>query len=615
MGIIKNDIIQLIKDNLKIENLIAENIKLKRSGNSFVGHCPFHDDNSPSLNVSPHKKLFYCFGCHTGGDIIRFYEKYHNVGFKEAVEQLAKKLGYKEEDIYISKKENEKALKTYKKKEKYFQIMEEACLFFENHLDQTSKDYLTKDRKLSWNTIVEYRIGSTPEGYSNLTLYLLNKQFDKELLLSSGLSIEINGELKDFFQNRIIIPISNPTGQVIAFSGRKKFDYQKAKYINSRESFIFHKKKTSFNLDKAKKEAFNKDYIIITEGYFDVLQLREYGIDNAIACMGTTIDEYQIQKISRLSPSQNVYLLFDNDDAGNQATSLIINKISRLIFSRDINLYIIRNKKTKDIDEYLKQGYSFEDLIKNSIFAIDYLIKKIILEFREDIPKSLHNLKSLCNKIKDEPLRIEYRKRIANYYSEGNTSLFKDYLYFLSDETNLENNKKQINNPKSNNKLTLNSKYIQLTYLALFSGYKLWICRELFSVNNTCPKKLVDILPPEIKNLFEIINQVQTNKYLYYNVKEFLDSYESNQKDSINKLLDFIIVNQNNLFYLEEDSESNIQEILSLLEYDQYYEYLDIIKQKMLDNSDDSLLEKYLEIKQKLLSLEEKIQNQIPFLK
>lgn len=609
MPIIKKEVIEAIKDRLNILDIVDEYLTLKKRGKSYIGHCPFHDDRSPSFSITPYKGLYYCFGCQEGGDVIRFYEKYNNVSFKEAVEELAKRLGFKEEDIFENKEESESSKRKKYYKESLLNLMEETCKFFESNLDNKSKEYFINTRKLSEEIIQKYRLGSTPPENTGLTLYLLNKGFSQELIINSGLAIKTkNGELKDFFQNRLIIPINNKFGSVVGFSGRKKSEHQSSKYINSKESPIFQKKKLSFNLDKAKKEIFDKDYVIITEGYFDVIQLTQHGINNAIACMGTNIDPYQIRNLSKLSPNQNIYLLFDNDESGKNAILNLINKINSLIFSNEINLYIIRQNKTTDIDEYLKEGYSFNELIQQATPVIEYLIKLEIIANKDNISKALNNLKQITNRIKDEPLKIEYKKRVAEYYAGEDNYLFRQYLEFLNQS---ESNKstKTSNKPKT---LDIYSIEIQLLYLTLFTGYKLWICRELLNEENDCKNKLINSLSNEVKNLLMIINDLDTNKYLLYDLRLHLDSKQDiiptiKQKKEI---INFINSNQESLEYLLETPEQNIQDILNILKYKQYKNYLKELKQSLQKESDNDTLDKYIEIKSKLLSQEQKIQKQ-----
>lgn len=612
MGLIKKEIIEEIKENISLLDLVEEYVKLKKRGKSFIGHCPFHDDKSPSFNVSANKGLYHCFGCHEGGDAIRFYEKYHGLNFKTSIEELAKRLGYREEDIYESKKENEKSKKQRQYKDQLIEVMEEACDFFEKHLDKKTIKYLQDSRKLSIETIREYRMGLTPLGMSDLTFHLLNKGFDKQFLLTSGLTLESNGELKDFFQNRIMIPIRNSSGYTVGFSGRRKSENQKSKYVNSKENPIFQKKKLSFNLDKAKKSILNKDYIILTEGYFDVIQLREFGFYNVVACMGTSIDEYQIRNLSKYSPNQNIYLALDNDEGGKKAILQILDKIKRLILSQDINVFIIQQKESKDIDDYLKQGYDFNKLIEDATPAIDYLMKNIIFQNNRDSSKSLHQLKRMCNQIKDEPLQIEYRRRIAKYFSGGEPNLFKTYMEFLNKESKYISKDKKDKKFNKNQQLSVYSTDNQLLYLILFTGYKLWICRELLNKENDCNQPLIELLPPHVQELIMEINEMDSNKYLLYDLQLILDSnkeYISNKECNL-KLLNFINANQVYLEHLAESPEDSIQDILNLLIYKRYSNYLNYLKKKLQENPTDDTLNKYIEIKSKLTEQESKIQTQ-----
>ena len=361
----KQEDIDKLLDNLRIEEVVGEFIELKKVGSSYKGLCPFHADTNPSFSVTPEKKICKCFVCGSGGNSINFYSKIKNISYTEAIRELAKKyrINIKE---YNSTNPNENY-------EKFYNIMEETHNFFMDKMfSQDSRgalEYLS-NRGLDTDLIKEHQLGYASPKWSELYELLNSKGYSDEDLLALGLVKKSEeGRIYDTFRNRVIFPIFSLSGRIIAFGGRSlEKDDSIPKYINSPDTPIFKKGKNIYGIERAVNIK-NKNYSILMEGYMDVLSANIFGFDTSIAPLGTALTEEQAQLIKRYS--SNILLSFDMDKAGISATE----RASFILKSQGFNIRVLQFEESKDPDEFLKKNgkEAFLKVVENSLEIFDFL--------------------------------------------------------------------------------------------------------------------------------------------------------------------------------------------------------------------------------------------------
>lgn len=349
----KNDIVEVISSYLP----------LTKKGKNYFGVCPFHADTNPSMSVSREKQIYKCFSCGASGNVFNFVMDYEQVDFKEALNILAKRVGLTVGNFKPTKE---------KKYEKYYKMYDLAVKFYQNNLNSEegvkAKEYLAS-RKIDEDLIKRFKIGLSLRKKDTLTKILLKKDYTLKELEDYGLG---NGH-NDLYINRIMFPLFDNNGDPVGFSGRIYNGSHDSKYINTKETNIFKKGELLYNYHEAKESVREKKYLIVVEGFMDVIRLASVGIDNVVALMGTALTKEQITLLKRLS--NNIYLCLDGDKAGQKG----IYQNGLLLEQENVNLYAIVLKDDLDPDEYiLKYGKaSFESLLENptsfSEFKVDYL--------------------------------------------------------------------------------------------------------------------------------------------------------------------------------------------------------------------------------------------------
>ena len=425
--------IQEVKDKADIVDVISEHVVLKRKGKEFVGICPFHDDSKPSMTVSPAKQFYYCFSCGAGGNSIKFLMEFTRNSFSDVVLSLAKK-----NDINVTTidgPQNEAYKRQLSKREELYKILRISMNWYKTQLynsqGEKALDYLIKNRKLNKSTIDDFEIGYAPNSWTALYDYLINvEKFSIDSILNAGLIILKEKEKKtyDRFRNRLIVPIFDPQGRVVAFGGRS-LDGSEPKYLNSPESEVFEKGKLLFSFHKASSNIRKTDKAIVVEGYFDVISLHSRGINNSVASLGTALSKYQISQLCRCTDNKNIVINFDSDNAGIAATKRIISEVESLSLNQQINLKILQLKGFKDPDEYLNK-YSANDyinLVDKANFWIDWELDQIFLN--KDISKAenFQNVVSLLvkflSKLTQSATRTHYLQKVSERLSMGQARL------------------------------------------------------------------------------------------------------------------------------------------------------------------------------------------------
>ena len=418
MGFIPQDKIDEIKSVADIVSVIGDYVELKRAGSNYVGLCPFHNEKTPSFSVSPSKGIFHCFGCGVGGDVISFIMQKEGMSYPEAIKFLADKLGILVETNEVNKEK-------YEHRKKLFEINNEAKLFYYKNLliNDIPKDYIKK-RNLNNNLINKFIIGYA-DGKNSLYRHLLQKGYQKDDIIEVGLiNQDEKGNVYDKFRNRLMFPIIDIRGNVIGFGGRSLAD-SRAKYMNSPQSLAYDKSKNVYGVSNLKNST-KVGKIILVEGYMDVISLTNYGFDYAIASLGTSLTHDQAKLIKRYC--KNIYICYDGDSAGQNATSRAI----EIFKEQDISPNIIVIPDNMDPDDYIKQygNESFNRLIDNAMDSVIYEYKKILQKYDiNDVKEKIQlidDLTTLLSKLDREVIRDEYIKRFSDDLNIEYLSLKKD---------------------------------------------------------------------------------------------------------------------------------------------------------------------------------------------
>ncbi|AFZ82675.1 DNA primase 1 [Candidatus Kinetoplastibacterium crithidii (ex Angomonas deanei ATCC 30255)] len=412
--------IQDLSFRLDIVEVIGSYILLKKSGSSLVGLCPFHSEKSPSFTVSQTKKIYHCFGCGAHGDSITFVMEYLGLSFADAVKQLASSIG-----VTIPEEgRNSNFLSNEQKKEReLLSIMNKAQEYYHSYLLKSSNalNYLSK-RKIHKETIELFGIG-----WSGFETNFLSKCFDNyndASLKEVGLVIDETRRY-DRFRQRIMFPIRNYYGNVIGFGGRT-IDRRLPKYLNSPETILFSKRKELYGLWESRKNIKKQGFVLVVEGYIDVIILTQYGITNVVATLGTSISSDHIIKL--FSITDKIIFSFDGDDAGHRAAwrALLI-CLKELKDNREIRFLIL--KENYDPDSYiLEYGvHKFKEIIDNSIslskFFINEMQKKHNILEAEGRVSCWNESLSLLNSMPLNAFRIQFEKEIANLLNFNNNDI------------------------------------------------------------------------------------------------------------------------------------------------------------------------------------------------
>ena len=353
-----------------IEDVVGQYVSLKRSGSNLFGLCPFHGEKTASFSVSPDKGIYYCFGCHKGGGAVNFMMEVEGLSYPDAVRALAKRAG-------MQVPEDEQYQSRYRQQERLWALHKEAARFFHSQLyapiGKAALDYAF-GRGMSKGILTTFGVGYAPDSWDSLVKAMKAKGYTEEELKESGLVTvsQKNGNIFDRFRDRLMFPIIDVRGNVIGFGGRIiKKDSDAAKYLNSPETMIFNKRKNLFGLNLAKKS--KQGFLILVEGNIDVVSLHQYGFDNAIASLGTSLTEEQAALMTRYT--DQVVLIYDGDKAGQNATQRAI----PILEKAGLQVKVLQIKDAKDPDEFLKKfgADRFKLLLEGSSNRVEYQLNAI----------------------------------------------------------------------------------------------------------------------------------------------------------------------------------------------------------------------------------------------
>lgn len=406
-----------------IVDVVSQYVTLKRSGRNFFGLCPFHREKSPSFSVSVDRQYFHCFGCHKGGDVFTFVSEIERVSFKEALEILAERAR-----IELPVSQNTEFNNTQYLKDRMYKINAEATIFYHERLykplAKIAQDYV-KERKLDNKTLKAFKIGYSGE-YNELYKHLKAQGFKDEEILETGLVNRTEkGDFLDRFRKRLMFPIMEVNGRVIAFGGRKLENNDKmAKYINSNENLVYSKKKHLFALNLAKQSESKR--IILVEGYMDAISLYQRGFDNVVASLGTALTEEQGRLLRRYS--EQIILSYDSDSAGQEA----IMRALGILEGQGCDARVLQMDGAKDPDEYvIKYGSGrFNLLIEKAISLVEFRIKmlknKYNLENANDKIRFLKEITKVISSVDNKIEREIYIDKVADQYNISKEAIYAE---------------------------------------------------------------------------------------------------------------------------------------------------------------------------------------------
>ena len=418
-----DEIKEEIRSANDIVDVISQYVTLKRSGRNFFGSCPFHKEKSPSFSVSPDRQYFHCFGCNKGGDVFTFISEIERISFKETIELLAERAG-----IALPATENSEFNKNKYLKDRMYKINSASAIFYHERLykplAKIAQDYV-KTRKLDNNTLKAFKIGYSGE-YNELYKHLKAAGFKDNEILATGLVNKTEkGDFLDRFRKRLMFPIMDVSGRVIAFGGRKLEKNEKlAKYINSNENLVYSKKKHLFALNLAKQS--NSKKIILVEGYMDAISLYQRGITNVTASLGTALTEEQGRLLRKYS--EQVILSYDSDSAGQEAILRALNILDK----QGCDARVLQMEGAKDPDEFvIKYGSGrFNLLVDNAISLVEFKIKmlkqKYNLENANDKIKFLKELTGVLSGVENKIEREIYVDKISNLYNISKEAIYAE---------------------------------------------------------------------------------------------------------------------------------------------------------------------------------------------
>ena len=498
-----NDLANEIRSKTDIVDIIGERIPLVARGKNFFGVCPFHDDSNPSMCVSREKQIYTCFSCHATGNVYTFLMNYDNIGFREALKYLGDKVGVNVSSINIQKKST--------KFDKFYEAYNFSVKYFQNNLSSTkgkaARNYLS-NRGINEATIKEFEIGLSLDTRDDLTKLLVNKKYDLGELNRIGLSSDDH----DIYNDRIMFPLYNVSGQVVGFSGRIYNDNGQNKYLNTKETDIFKKGEMLYHYHIAREECRLQKSVIVMEGFMDVIRASTIGIKNTVALMGTALTNNQFNLIKRLS--NNIILCLDGDEPGVHAML----SIGDHLLEQGVEVKVVVLPNDDDPDSFiLKNGKDrFVGLIENALNFSDFKMQQLRknVDFRSDEEKSNYINTVLKETVKiNDSIRVEIvLKRLAKEFDISYNTLekkFKDLSEFR--ETVKEKTVPVIN--KVVKKTKYDKAVEQILYFMLNND---WVISQVEAERVVFPSEESRILSSEIIYYYKLYGNINVADFYTY---------------------------------------------------------------------------------------------------
>lgn len=531
------ELISKIKDKLDILDVVSKEVILKKNGANFWGLCPFHKEKSPSFSVNPAKGIYKCFGCGEGGDTLSFLMKTRAQDFGEVIKDLADQFGFDMPSSH-QKGANQKELK-----EQMIKACTKASEFYNKELlkaDKSIQSVLTS-RGMSEDIIKEYSLGYAPNQYKSL-YETLKKDFKDEVLEKCGLILPTKtNDYVDRFRNRIIIPIKDDKGDIVAFGARAVEADQMPKYLNSSDSLIYNKSKLLYGLYYAKEAIKEEDGIIVMEGYFDVITAQANGVKNCVASCGTSLTLDHIKLISRYSKSRRIFLAFDSDAAGLKATARGAEVIKEAFMGlgnikqfdesyastaddrHSCEIRVIKPLEGKDPDEFIRQegAEAYKKYVQSAPLLIDFQIEQVLkqkdmAQTPSQKAKLVKEIVPILAEIKNNIIRSEYIKLVALPLNVEENELAKEVSQALrtsSFQERRHSNLKPIVTKTSNilNKAQKNLLSLYLVSTGHFTIQQLNEMTKMVEFKDeklTIVKSTIDKLACSVNNVRELIEQL-----------------------------------------------------------------------------------------------------------
>jgi DNA primase len=430
--------IEAVKERADIVDVVGEHVVLKKKGREFVGVCPFHDDKSPSMTVSPAKQFYYCFSCGAGGNAIKFLMELQRQSFSDVVLELARKYQLPVETL--EGPQQERLRQQLSRRDQLHRVLRLAAGWFRDQLrtpeGAPALAYLRDSRGLSETTLEAFGLGYAPERWDGLLSHLQQVEgVAPELLEAAGLVVPRKGSSAsdsrgyyDRFRHRVMVPISDRQGRIIGFGGRS-LDGAEPKYLNSPETEVFEKGKHLYGLDKAVNAIRKDDRAVVVEGYFDVIALHAAGINNAVAALGTALSSQQITQICRCCDGKRLILNFDTDRAGVRAAQRAIGEVEQLALQGQLELRVLQLPAGKDPDEFLQQhgAGEYRSLLDQAPLWLDWQIDQVLadrdLARSDQFQQAVSALVALLGKLPASAVRSRYLQQVAERLSGGQARL------------------------------------------------------------------------------------------------------------------------------------------------------------------------------------------------
>jgi DNA primase len=406
MARISPEVIDRVREAANIVDVISQYLDLRKRGQNFVGICPFHNDTHPSFYVSPSKEIYKCFACGAGGNVFTFLTEYDKISFVDAVKQLGDKYGI---EVKLSGVSEDQDYYT-----KLYELHEYAAKIFQKRLfsddGKSVIKYLT-ERGLTTDTIKKFKIGLTATGWEDLYNKVKAQKYSNDVIEKSGLFTKSSKGIFDRFRDRIMFPIFNQSGKVIAFGGRALDKDEPAKYLNSPETPLYHKSDVLYGLHLSRQAIREKGSVVLVEGYMDFIQLFQGGIENVVAASGTALAERHVQQIKKFT--NRVYLTYDGDQAGTDAAI----RAGYLLYQGSVEPLVVQVPKEMDPDDWIRESgaEAMRKAGESAMSLIDFQISSKNVESLSSAERSqfVNNILFAIASISDSIIRNSILKNIS----------------------------------------------------------------------------------------------------------------------------------------------------------------------------------------------------------
>ena len=566
-----DELIEEVRQSNDIVDIISQYVHLTRKGRNYFGLCPFHNEKSPSFSVSPDRQIFHCFGCGVGGNVYTFLMKIEGITFKDAVEQLAERA-----NIQLPVLNNNADNAREELKAKVYKVNEFTAEFYHQNLykptAKIAQEYVKK-RKMNRDTLEAYQIGYSGK-FDELYQALKKQGFAEKEILESGLvNKNDNGKYIDRYRNRLMFPICDVRGKVIAFGGRV-LDDSKPKYINSPENIVYSKGRHLFGLNVAKK--YSKEKIIIVEGYMDVISLYQRGIMNVVGALGTALTEQQGWLLRK--STEQIILGFDADGAGQTAVARSMEILQKM----GCDMRVLQIEGAKDPDEFIvKFGEGrFKLAVENAISLVEFKVKnlkkELNLENTGDKIKFLNEISKILSKIQNTMEREVYIEKIAKGYNISKEAIYAEVNKMIytgeKAEKILQNRKVQVNQIKKEETTDIDedltkreNTIISLLLdanIEIFQKIKKYLKPEDFRhpINKKIAIKLYEELEKEDPNINKLVDELDEEAQNHITMVMATEYEIENAEKAVDDILQK---------YEREKLEIKKQEILKKLETEQ----------------------------------------------